>query len=131
MEICLKIDQPSTGEDVIILLKNIINNQTLIMTAIEELKGQVAGLETQVTDLQTALDTEQAQIQQLLDNNASIVSSLRGQVDTLTQQLANGATAEQIQEVSNSLSTIANSIATTKADLEGTVSTDSTGGSGL
>lgn len=112
---------PSTPNEITQALKNIINNQSIIMAAIDDLKTQVSNLQTQVTDLQTALDAEQAAIQQLLETNAGVVTDLNQQIQVLQEQVANGASAEQINEVVTQLSAISNNIATTKADLESTV----------
>lgn len=117
----------SDGNDQILsVLKTIINNQSTIMAAIDDLKTQVGNLQTQVTDLQAALDKEQAQIQGLLDTNAAVVTDLNNQISTLQAQIAAGATPEQLQEIANSLTTISDNIATTKADLEGTVPDETT-----
>jgi predicted nucleic acid-binding Zn-ribbon protein len=129
MEICFKIDTPNLPSGAAEDIKTILNNQSKIMAAIDDLKTQVTGLQTQVTDLQTALDNEQAQIQQLLDTNASVVTDLNNQIATLQGQISAGATPEQLQELADSLTTISQNIATTKEDLEGTVP-DSTGNPG-
>src|ERR1044072_5626269 len=121
--ISINVEPSSSAGDGQILsaLNTIINNQTIIMAAIDDLKTQVGSLQTQVTDLQTALDNEQAQIQQLLDTNAGVVNDLNAQIATLQQQLANGATPEQIADVAAQLTSISNSLATTRTDLESTV----------
>lgn len=99
----------------------ILINQIKIMAAIDDLKTQVNALQTQTADLQTALDAEQAQIQQLLDTNAAVVTDLNTQIANLQAQIAAGATPEQLQEVATALTNISSSLATTKTDLEGTV----------
>jgi len=116
MKFCIEVLEADNDK-----LDLIIQNQSLIMAAIDDLKTQVGSLQTQVTDLQTALDNEQAQVQELLDTNAGVVNDLNSQITTLQQQLANGATAEQIQDIANSLTNISNNLATTRTDLEGTV----------
>lgn len=103
------------------LLDKLLINQIKIMALIDDLKTQVTGLQTQVTDLQTALDAEQAQIQGLLDTNASVVNDLNNTITDLRAQIAAGATPEQLNELATSLTNISNNIATTKTDLEGTV----------
>jgi predicted nucleic acid-binding Zn-ribbon protein len=122
MEICLKIDQSPNGDDIGSALKTIINNQTLIMSGIDDLKNQVAGLQTQVTELQSTLDAEQAQIAELLSLNAQVVTGLNEQIASLQAQIAAGATPEQLQEIANGLTAISDGIATVRTDLEGTVS---------
>ena len=99
----------------------LLTNQIKIMTAIDDLKTKADSLQTQVNDLQTSLDNEQAQVQQLLDTNAGVVTDLNNQITTLKEQLANGATAEQISGVADILTNISNSLATTRTDLESTV----------
>lgn len=128
MEICFKIDGNGTSipEDIAKSLVLILNNQTKIMALIDELKTQVTDLQTQVTDLQTTVDAEQAQIQQLLETNAQVVTDLNTQIANLNAQIAAGATPEQLQELSASLTTIKDSIATTKSDIEGTVQDNTT-----
>lgn len=121
MTITINIEQDCSTGNANELLNQILQNQVLIMAAIDDLKEQIANLQTQVDGLQTALDAEQAQVQQLLDTNAGVVTDLNNQITTLQQQLANGATADQIAEVANSLTNISNSLATTRTDLEGTV----------
>lgn len=116
MEVCFKFDQPSPD-----ILNQILQNQTQIMALIDDLKTQVSNLQTQVAEFQTALDAEQAQVQSLLDNNAAVVTDLNNQIAALNAQIAAGATPEQLQELANGITTIADNLATTKADLEGTV----------
>ena len=100
----------------------IIKNQNLqIMSAIDDLKAQVATLKTQVSDLQTSVDNEQAQIQALLDSNAAVVTDLNNQIAALNAAIAAGATPEQLAEVAASLTEVSDSIVTTKGDIEGTV----------
>lgn len=123
MKICIEDTSTSVNWDGIVqLLTTILNNQTTIMALIDDLKTQVTGLQTQVTDLQTAVDAEQAQIAALLETNAQVVTDLNTQIATLQAQVAAGATPEQLQEVIDGLTTISGNIATTKTDLEGTVS---------
>lgn len=119
--ISINVEPGNTGSNDEKVLTAILNLQSIIMAAIDDLKTQVTNLQTQVTDLQSALDAEQTQIQGLLDTNAAVVTGLNAQIATLQEQLANGATAEQIAEIASSLTAISGNIATTKADLEGTV----------
>lgn len=120
MEICFKVNGVDTGLDNE-KLNQILQNQTQLMALIDDLKTQVSGLQTQVTDLQATIDAEQAQIQQLLDTNAQVVTDLNTQIATLQAQVAAGATPAQLQEVINSLTTVTDTLATSKTDLEGTV----------
>jgi len=121
MKICIEQENIPNIDGLIELLTELKNNQIKIMSAIDDLKTQVTNLQTQVNDLQTALDNEQAQIQQLLDTNAQVVTDLNTQISNLKDQIANGATPEQLQDIATGLSAISDSLATTKTDLEGTV----------
>jgi peptidoglycan hydrolase CwlO-like protein len=129
MEICLKVKPENMAQpdsDTIKAMdeniKKLLINQIKIMALIDELNAKVASLQTQVTELQTTIDTEQAQIQQLIDTNAQVVTDLNNQKQALEQQLANSGSPEQLQAVINSIDTIANSLTTSKTDLENTVS---------
>lgn len=102
-------------------LHTIINNQTKIMGQLDDLKTEVANLKGDVAALQTSLDAEQAAIQQLLDSNAAVVTGLNQQIATLESQLANAVDPTALQTVIDDIKSTRDSIATTKADLEGTV----------
>lgn len=101
--------------------KELLINQLKIMALIDDLKAQVTGLQTQVTDLQLTVDAEQAQITALLETNAGVVTNLNNQITSLQQQIANGATEDQLQDVIDSLTNVTNTLATTKTDIENTV----------
>jgi phage shock protein A len=120
MKICIDVldGVPGGNENI---LNQILQNTITIMALIDDLKAKVTTLETQVTELQASVDAEQTQIAELLATNAQVVTDLNAQIAVLNEQIANGATPEQLQEVSNSLTTISDSINTTKTDLEGTV----------
>ncbi len=106
-------------------VKAILNSHTLklnqIMSALEDLQAQVATLKTQATNLQTSLDAEQQQIADLLASNAAVVTDLNNQIAALNQQIADGATAAQLQEVTSGISETVTQLATTQSDLENTV----------
>lgn len=97
-----------------------LQNQT-IMARIDELNQQVTDLQSQVTALQTSVDAEQEAINQLLQQNAAVVTDLNNQIATLQAQIAEGATPDQLNALASNLTAISESIATTKADIEGTV----------
>jgi len=71
-------------------------------------------LNDKVTELQAAVDAEQAQIAELLATNASVIVDLNTQITALQEQLAGAPTPEAIQAVIDGLNSI-------KADVEGTV----------
>ena len=91
------------------------------MGQLDDLKAESAALKEQVTALQTSVDNEQAQIQALLDTNASVVTGLNEQIAALEAQVANAVDPTALQSVIDDLKTTRESIATTKADSEGTV----------
>lgn len=108
-------------EGVLGKLNHILNHQHEIMALIDDLKTQVADLKQQTADLQASVDLEQSQIASLLETNAQVVTDLNAQIAALQEQVANGATPEALQEVIAELTTVKDSIATTKGDIEGTV----------
>lgn len=85
---------------VAIQITQINNKLERIMATLEEVTAKI-------TALQTALDNEQAQIQAAIDG-------LTGQIAALNDQIANGATPEQLQVIADSLTAIT-------TDLEGTI----------
>jgi chromosome segregation ATPase len=102
-------------------LNHLIQHQHEIMALIDDLKVQVADLKQQTTELQASVDLEQSQIAALLETNAATVTSLNQQIAALQEQLANSPTPEALQEVITGLTEVKDSIATTKADIQGTV----------
>ena len=91
------------------------------MTELEKLQNQIAELESKATEIQTSLDAEQEQIKKLLETNAQVVTDLNAEITSLKEQIAAGASAEDLIAASERLKTISDGLATTKADLEGTV----------
>jgi septal ring factor EnvC (AmiA/AmiB activator) len=100
----------------------IIQKLNTIMADSAQIKQQVADLKAQVATLQSSVDAEQAAIQSLLDSNAQVVTDLNTQITALQAQLAGSPTPEDLQAISDGLTEVANSIVTTKEDIEGTVS---------
>lgn len=76
--------------------------------------GALEDLQAKVAELQTSVDAEQQQINDLLAQNAAVITGLNEQIAALQAQLATGATAEQLQGVIDGLNAI-------KTDIEGTV----------
>jgi hypothetical protein len=97
-------------KEVLSKLNLIIFNQTKTMALIDDLKAQLA-------TLQTSVDAEQAQIQALLDASTVTVEALKAQIAILEEQLASGATPAQIQEVIDALKVIQADIESTVADV--------------
>jgi len=104
-------------------LSLILKQNKKIMATVQELKDQVADLNSKVDDLQTSLDAEQAQIQGLLDTNAQVVTDLNAKIVELQAIIDAGgsATPADLQAISDGIKTATDKIATEKADLEGTV----------
>jgi hypothetical protein len=82
------------------ILTRVLRTQEKIMAKIDELNDKV-------TELQEALDTEQAAV-------AAAIQALTDEVARLTALIGQGATDEQLQVAIDRLNTI-------KSDLEGTV----------
>jgi hypothetical protein len=80
----------------------------------QEIMATLQELQQQVTDLQTAVDAEQAQIQQLLETQNTTITALEAQIVELQALVDAAPTPEQLQGVVDGLSAI-------KADIEGTV----------
>jgi chromosome segregation ATPase len=125
IQLCLGGSEDTIEEFTKLILNN---NQKLthIMAKIDELKQQVTDLNEQLNDLQETVDMEQAQIEALLETNASVVTELNNQIAALQAQLADSATPEQLQEVITSLEEMKDEIATTRADIEATVEGEET-----
>lgn len=82
------------------------------MPTIEELSAKA-------DELQTALDTEQQQVKDLLDQKDTAITGLNEVITDLRAQLADGGTTEQRQALLDKLNGI-------KTDLESTVVADDT-----
>jgi uncharacterized membrane-anchored protein YhcB (DUF1043 family) len=91
------------------------------MSLIDDLKAQNTILGEKVDSLQAAVDAEQADIAALLATNAQVVSDLTAQNALLQQQLADGATPAQIQEIIDSNAAIIAKIDAASADVSSTV----------
>ena len=74
----------------------------------------VAELSAKVDELQTALDAEQQQVADLLDEKNTTIDTLNQTIVDLTAQLADGGTPEERQAVLDKLNSL-------KSDLEATV----------
>lgn len=108
---------------IFVSLFKINSKQNTMATGIAELKTQVADLNTKVDELQTSLDAEQQQLADLLALNAQVVTDLTAEKDRLQAIIDAGGviTPEDLAELSAGITTATDKLATTKADLEGTV----------
>lgn len=109
----------------VILLFQIINffKTKKMAKDITELKAEVVALNTKADDLQTALDAEQQQLADLLALNAQVVTDLTAERDRLQAIIDAGGviTPEDLAEISTGITTATGKLATSQADLEGTV----------
>lgn len=110
-------------EQIVHLLNHFHKHLLSIMADTSQIKQQVADLNAKVAELQTSVDNEQAQIQGLLDTNAQVVTDLNAKVAELQAIIDAGGTTtpEDLQAISDGIQTAMDQLATTKADLEGTV----------
>lgn len=98
----------------------ILKTLKTIMGQLEEINEKVSGLESQVAQLQVTVDNDQA-------SDAAVVlalnaqnADLQAQIVALNEQIANGATPEQLAEISARLSGVSESIAATALDVQNT-----------
>lgn len=74
----------------------------------------LAEIKAKLDETQIALDAEQQQVKDLLDQNTATIATLNETIATLTASLPDGGTAEERQAVLDSLNSL-------KTDLESTV----------
>lgn len=90
-----------------------------ILMSLQTLSKEVGELRTQVTDLKAAIDTEQQQV-------ADAVGRLNTTIATLQEQIANGATPQQLQAVADEIVAVRNDLAAAKEDLASTIADEPT-----
>lgn len=98
-------------------LKIIQKQNQLIMASITELTQKVDTLETKVDGLTQAIDTEQQEI-------ADAINDLKQTNAELQLIIAEGGTAEQRQALSDKLTNITTKLETAQTDLASTISTE-------
>lgn len=86
----------------------------LLMASFQELSAKVGELTTQVTNLQAAIDAEQQEITDALN-------ALNATIQQLQQQIADGGTVEQRQELLDRLISIQTNLTAAQTDLSSTV----------
>lgn len=79
----------------------------VILNKLNTIMATLAELTDKLNELQTSLDNEQAQVQ-------TAIEGLTAQIAALNEQIANGASPEQLTEVVAQIEAI-------KSDLEGTI----------
>lgn len=108
------------------LVTTIFNRLKLrqIMADSAQIKQQVIDLNTKVDSLQTKVDAEQETINALFATNAQVVTDLNAEIARLRAIIDAGGTVtpEDLQTISDGIQTAADKLATTEADIEGTVS---------
>lgn len=114
--------QNDGGQDEILKQLFLISKQnTKIMALIDDLKAQNTEFAIKIDALQVTVDAEQADIAALLAVNAQVVSDLNDQIAVLQDQIANGATPAQLQELIDANAAIIAKIDAASADVAGTV----------
>jgi ABC-type transporter Mla subunit MlaD len=92
-----------------------------LIMSLQTLAKEVTDLRAQVTDLQTTIDTEQDQIRTTIDTLNTNIVALNGTIQQLQDQLANGATPEQLDALQADIIDVRNNLTTAKEDLAGTI----------
>jgi chromosome segregation ATPase len=92
-----------------------------IMASLQQISAEAAQLRTQVSEMQTAIDTEQQQVTDAIDKLNTSISQLQ-------QQITDGGTAEERQAVLDNLIATRDALASAKTDLVSTIpdATDTT-----
>lgn len=95
-----------------------------IMADSAQIKQQVIDLNAKVDTLQTKVDAEQETINALFATNAEVVTGLNAEIARLQAIIDGGGiiTPEDLQTISDGIQTATDKLATTEADIEGTVS---------
>lgn len=101
---------------------NINNHQNLqIMASVQELNDKVDQLTAANVDLQATVDSEQADIKAILDNNVSVVADLTQQIADLKAAAAGKIDPAELDPITAKIDASIAAIATTKEDIAGTV----------
>ena len=91
------------------------------MSLLDDLKAESADLKLKVAEFQTSLDNEQAQVATLLEQNVATEERLNAVIADLEAQLAAAQDPAALQSVIDDIKEAKAGLATSKADLEGTV----------
>lgn len=95
-------------------IKLIQKQNSEIMKKMDELILQAEALQTQVTDLTDAVNTEQQQV-------ADAIAALNLQITELQAMITDGGTTEQRQALADKLTQISTDLQTAKDDLASTI----------
>jgi len=100
------------GEDGV--LQSINTKLELIMTKYEELQQQFDALRADVVNLRTAVDTEQQQV-------ADAINKLNETEAQLREQIANGASGDQLQVILDGVTAVRTDLQAAKDDISSTI----------
>jgi multidrug efflux pump subunit AcrA (membrane-fusion protein) len=91
------------------------------MSELQNLTVKVDELTAKAAQLQQTLDSEQAQVAALIAKRDQAIADLTAQKAALEEQIANGATPEQLATIAAGIDAVMTSLSATDADLAGTV----------
>lgn len=96
----------------------------ILMADSAQIKQQVIDLNAKADTLQAKVDAEQETINALFATNAEVVTGLNAEIARLQAIIDAGGTVtpEDLQTISDGIQTATDKLATTEADIEGTVS---------
>jgi peptidoglycan hydrolase CwlO-like protein len=113
VKITQEIDGHGAGQ-----ITNLLNN---VMSELQNLTVKVDELTAKAAQLQQTLDSEQAQVAALIAKRDQAIADLTAQKAALEEQIANGATPEQLATIAAGIDAVMTSLSATDADLAGTV----------
>lgn len=92
-----------------------------IMATVQELNDKLDQQATTIADLQTTVDSEQADIKALLDSNAAVVTDLNQQIADLKAAAAGKIDPAELDPLVAKIDASIAAIVTSKEDIAGTV----------
>ena len=98
------------------IIKQIVYSNDLLLLKLKTIMANIKDLQAQVAQLQSDLDTEQAQI-------AAAIDALNQSIADLQQLIVDGGTAEERQALSDALTAISDDLKNTIPDESTTTST--------
>lgn len=122
MHIHIHVHQESNElKEVLSTVNKIHKNQITIMTKLEELQKQFDDQTAKIEKLQNSLDSEQDQIKAAIEGLKAVKADLEAQIQILKDQIANGATPEQLQGFIDTATASNTRLDEITTDLEGTI----------